>query len=87
MDNEILRPKVPIGACTTLTEASRRMGMDQSALKYHRNAAGKAFPKMVARIGAYRLYVYDELLAFHQSVMWRQADRHIKDLTEGGDAA
>ncbi len=85
--DEVLRSKVPVGACTTLSDASRKMGMDSSALKYHKRMSPRDFPKMVARFGPCELYVYDELLAFHQSVMWRQADRHIKDLTEGGDAA
>lgn len=85
--DEIARSKVPVGACTTLAEASRRMGMDASALKYHKRTAGSSFPRMVARFGRSELYVYDELLAYHRSVMWRQADKHIKELMEGGDAA
>ena len=83
---EVYRSQVPIGDCTTLTDAGPRLGGSKNLLHNHKGYGTAGFPRPVAKVGAYTLYSFTELEAFYNSVLWRQADRNINELT-GGDAA
>lgn len=80
----IYRPSVPVGSCTTLSEKSIELGGTARMLHMHRHRRTDGFPKPVAHIGGALLFVDAELDAFYQSVMWRQADRAISELTGEG---
>lgn len=70
----IYRPKVSVGACTTLAEKSVELGGHPDLLRNHARKQTAGFPKKVARFGNAILYVDAELDAFYKSVMWRQTD-------------
>lgn len=70
----IYRPKVSVGACTTLAEKSVALGGQPDLLRNHKKRSTVGFPKVVARFGNAELYVEAELDAFYKSVMWRQSD-------------
>lgn len=74
---DIYRPKVAVGACTTMCDKSIELGGSSKLLQRHKNRGTVGFPKPVAHFGTTILYVEAELDAFYQSVMWRQADASI----------
>jgi hypothetical protein len=82
--NKVFRPSVPVGSCTTLSEKSVELGGTSRMLHQHRQRGADGFPKPVAHIGGVLLFVDAELDAFYQSVIWRQADRAINELTGEG---
>ena len=81
---EVFRPGVSVGACTTLIDKSRELGGNDRLLDKHMRAGTIGFPKPVAQFGRTMIFVDKELDAFYQSVMWRQADRSIAELTGEG---
>lgn len=80
---QIYRPNVKIGDCTTLSEAGLALGGSKNMLDNHKRYGTEGFPKPVAKFGPAELYVMSEMEAFYNSVLWRQADRSIKELREG----
>lgn len=70
----VYRPKVNVGACTTLTDKSAALGGQPDLLRNHKKRGTVGFPKVVAKFGTIELYVDAELDAFYKSVMWRQSD-------------
>lgn len=80
---DIYRPKVSVGACTTLAEKSVALGGKHDLLRWHKNNETAGFPRPVARFGNAILYVEAELDAFYKSVMWRQSDAALDRLTGG----
>ncbi len=76
----IYRPDVKVGSCITLAEMSIELGGTASMLRMHQKSSN--FPKMVAVFGHAHLYVKTELDAFYKTVLWRQADRSVKELGE-----
>ena len=89
---EIYRRGVPVDACSTLIEAGKRLGGGKNLLHNHKDRRADGFPNPVAKFGPCTLYVFAELEAFYNSVLWRQGDKAIKELEtdewlEGGDAA
>lgn len=83
---EVYRKGVPVDACCTLSYAGKRLGGGKNLLHHHKERSTDGFPRPVAKCGAYTLYVFAELEAFYNSVLWRQGDKHIKELQGGDDA-
>ena len=81
---EVYRPGVTAGACTTMIDKSRELGGNDRLLDKHMRAGTHGFPKPVAKFGRTLIFVDKELDAFYKSVMWRQADKSINELTGEG---
>lgn len=78
---DIYRPRVKVGSCITLMEKSKEISGYPDILRHHERRETEGFPQKVARFGNAILYVEAELDAFYQSVLWRQGNRSITELT------